>query len=285
MTGQLTEPMRSIVTIIGVAAAAWLLLALYVYVVQERLVFLSRLPGRTIEATPAAFGLDYTDVYLETSDGVRLHGWYVSANDAVGTVLFLHGNAGNISHRLDSIAIFNALGFDVLIFDYRGYGQSEGSTSEQGTYRDAEAAWRYLTGERGIDPSGIVVFGRSLGGAIAAHLVATHDAGALIVESSFTSAANMAAKLYPFLPVRLLLRLEYPVIDYVARAKAPVLIVHSRGDEIIPFSMGQELYEAAPRPKALLELDGDHNGAFLLDGERYVQGLRLFLAEHLQHAD
>lgn len=274
--------MRLIVTILGAAAAGWLLLSLYVYVMQERLVYLSHLPGRAIEISPADFGFDHTDVTLETSDGVRLHGWYVDATNARATVLFLHGNAGNISNRLDSIAIFNSLGLDVLIIDYRGYGQSEGSTSEQGTYRDAEAAWRYLTGERGIDPSRIVIFGRSLGGAIAAHLAATHEVGALIVESSFTSAADMAAKLYPFLPVRLLLRLEYPVIDYVASAKAPVFIVHGRDDEIIPFGMGQALFDAAREPKAFLELDGDHNTAFLSDRQRYVDGLRRFLAEHME---
>ena len=277
--------MRTIAGIIGVAAAVWLMLTLFVYVMQERLVFLSRMPGRTIEVTPARIGLDYTDVTLEASDGVRLHGWHVFAEDSVGTVLFLHGNAGNISHRLDSLAIFAALGFDVLIIDYRGYGQSEGSTSEQGTYRDAEAAWRYLTGERGIDPSDIVVFGRSLGGAIAARLAATHTPGALIVESSFTSAADMAAKLYPFLPVRLLIRLDYPAIDYIASAKAPVLVVHGRHDEIIPYSMGQALYSAAPQPKSFLELNGDHNSAFLLDGERYIAGLRQFLGEHMRGVD
>ncbi|NNE60417.1 MAG: alpha/beta hydrolase [Woeseia sp.] len=277
--------MRTFFTLMAVAGAAWLVLSLYLYFMQERVVFLSHLPGRAIELTPSVIGLDYTDVYIDTSDGVRLHGWHVYARDAHGTVLFLHGNAGNISHRLDSIAIFNALGLDVLIIDYRGYGQSDGSTSEQGTYRDAEAAWHYLAEERAIDPSRIIIFGRSLGGAVATHLAATHEAGALIVESGFTSAADMAANLYPFLPVRMLLRLEYPVIDYVATAKAPVLIVHGRDDEIIPYAMGQELYEAAPRPKAFLELEGDHNSAFMLDRERYVEGLQRFLAEHVPGVD
>ena len=269
-------------TIIGIAGAAWIALSLYVYVMQERIVFLPDLPSRAIAVTPDAFGFDYTDVQLETSDGVRLHGWYVNAESATGTVLFLHGNAGNISHRIDSIEIFNALGFDVFIIDYRGYGQSEGKVSEQGAYLDAQAAYRFLVGERGIDPSRVVIFGRSLGGAIAAQLAATNEAGALIVESSFTSAADMAAELYPFLPARLLLRLEFPVAEHVAAATAPVLIVHARDDEIIPFAMGQKLFDAAPEPKAFLAIDGDHNTAFFYDRDRYVAGLREFLTNHLR---
>ena len=277
--------MRFILILAGTAIAAWLLLVVFVYLMQERLVFLSHLPGRALETTPAAIGLDYADVALETSDGVSLHGWHVVAPDTTGTVLFLHGNAGNISHRLDSIAVFVELGLDVLIIDYRGYGQSEGSTSEQGAYRDAAAAWQYLTRERGIAPREIAIFGRSLGGAIAAQLGATEESGALIIESSFTSAADMAAKLYPFLPVRRLLKFEFPVIEHVAVAKAPVLIVHSRDDETIPFAMGQALYEAAPQPKSFLELDGGHNTAFLLSRERYIDGLRRFLVDHMPAAN
>lgn len=271
--------MRLILTLLGVAGAAWIALSIYVYVMQERIVFLPDLPGRAIELTPDVFGFDYSDVYLETSDGVRLHGWYVNAENATGTVLFLHGNAGNISHRIDSIENFNSLGLDVFIIDYRGYGQSEGAVSEQGAYLDAAAAYRYLIGERGIDPSRIVIFGRSLGGAIAAQLAATNKAGALIVESSFTSAADMATTLYPFLPARLLLRLKFPVVDHVSSANVPVLIVHGRDDEIIPFAMGEQLYAAAPEPKMFLPIDGDHNTAFVFDRERYVAGLRQFLVE------
>ena len=252
--------MRLILTLLGVAGAAWIALSIYVYVMQERIVFLPDLPGRAIELTPDVFGFDYSDVYLETSDGVRLHGWYVNAENATGTVLFLHGNAGNISHRIDSIENFNSLGLDVFIIDYRGYGQSEGAVSEQGAYLDAAAAY-------------------SLGGAIAAQLAATNKAGALIVESSFTSAADMATTLYPFLPARLLLRLKFPVVDHVSSANVPVLIVHGRDDEIIPFAMGEQLYAAAPEPKMFLPIDGDHNTAFVFDRERYVAGLRQFLVE------
>lgn len=273
--------MRTILTLLGAAAGFYVLLGGLLFFMQERMVFLPNLPGRSLEATPRRLGLQYDDVRFETADGVVLHGWYVHASQSRGTVLFFHGNAGNISHRLDSIAIFAALGLDVFIVDYRGYGQSEGKPGEQGTYRDADAAWRYLVDERQLSPARIAIFGRSLGGAVAAWLAADTNAAALIVESSFTSAEDMAARLYPYMPVRLLTRLRYPVVEYVAQNRNPVLIVHSRDDEIIPFHMGQELYRAASAPKAFLELAGDHNGAFLLDRDRYVAGLDAFLTAQL----
>jgi fermentation-respiration switch protein FrsA (DUF1100 family) len=193
-------------------------------------------------------------------------------------VLFFHGNAGNISHRLESLAIFNRLGLDVLMVDYRGYGQSSGRPTEAGTYRDARAAWDWLVA-RGVTPDRIVVFGRSLGGAVGAWLAArpgVRPAG-LIVESSFTSGADMARRLYPWLPARLITRLKYPVREYVAASRAPVLIIHSRDDEIIPFDMGRELFEAAPEPKTFFELRGDHNAGFWISRDRYVPALNSFL--------
>ena len=273
--------MRVILTLLAAAAGFYVLLGALLFVMQERMVFLPNLPGRTLEATPQRLGLEYDDVFFAAEDGVVLHGWYVHARQSRGTILFFHGNAGNISHRLDSIAIFVALGLDVFIIDYRGYGQSEGKAGERGTYRDAAAAWRHLVSERDLNPAGIVIFGRSLGGAVAASLASETRAAALIVESGFTSAEDMAGRLYPFMPVRLLTRLRYPVADYVAQNRNPVLIVHSREDEIVPFDMGQSLYRAASAPKAFLELTGDHNGAFLLDRHRYVAGLDAFITAHL----
>lgn len=270
-----------IATLIAVATGCYVLLGVMLYFMQERMVFLARLPGRELVATPRDAGFQYDDVNFNTTDGLSLHGWYVNARNPRGTVLFLHGNAGNISHRLDSIAIFHELEFDTFIIDYRGYGQSEGTPGEEGTYLDAEAAWQYLLAERGRDPARIVVFGRSLGGAVAARLVTNHEPAALIIESSFTSAVEMAARLYPFMPVSLITRLRYPVIDFVARTTCPVLIVHSRNDEIIPFAMGEALYEAAPAPKAFLELAGDHNNGFLLVRDRYRRELEQFISEHL----
>jgi hypothetical protein len=274
--------MRTIASLIAMATGCYVLLGVVLYFMQDRMVFLARLPGRELEATPRHVGFDYVDVNFETTDGLSLHGWYVYAHNSRGTVLFLHGNAGNISHRLDSIAIFHELGLDTFIIDYRGYGRSEGKPSEEGTYRDAEAAWQYLVTDRGEDPARIIMFGRSIGGGVAAWLATRHKAAALIVESSFTSAVEMAAHLYPYMPVRLISRLRYPVADYVARVRCPVLVIHSRDDEIIPFAMGRALYEAAPAPKAFLELAGDHNNGFLLSRDRYSEKLAKFIADHLE---
>lgn len=276
--------MRTFLTLLAALAGCYLPLCGLLWLLQEKMLFLSNLPGRALEATPGAIGLPFDDVRIRTGDNVTLHGWYVPSATYRGTLLFLHGNAGNISHRLDSIAIFNDLGLDVLIIDWRGYGQSEGRASEAGTYCDAEAAWRYLVDDRKTDPDNIIVFGRSLGGAVAARLASRQVPAGVIVESAFTSAADMAARLYPVFPVRLLIRLDYPTRQYLSGARCPVLVVHSRQDEIVPFDMGQALYAAAPEPKTFLTLSGDHNTGFLEDREHYVDGLDRFLSRHLDSA-
>jgi len=268
--------MRTIVTILTIAVTGYFLLAVLLYFLQEKMVFLPQLPGRELDATPAYLGFEFDDVKVVTSDGVRLHGWYVHSAEPRGTVLFFHGNAGNISHRLESIAIFQSLGLDTFIIDYRGYGQSEGKAGERGLYLDGDAAWQYLVEERAIEPSGIVLFGRSMGGAVAARLAARQQAGGAIIESSFTSAPDMAHRLYPFMPVRLISRLRFPVAKDLANSNAPVLVIHSHDDEIIPFEMGRSLYDAAPEPKAFLDIAGDHNTGFLLSEDRYRGGLEAF---------
>lgn len=273
--------MRTLVSLLTMAASIYLVLALMLYLFQDRMVFLSNLPGRTLTATPGDIGLKHEDVSLLTSDKERLHGWYVPAvNSRVkfkGVVLFFHGNAGNISHRLDSIEIFHELGLDILIIDYRGYGQSTGKASEEGSYLDAEAAWDYLVNVRGIQADRIIVFGRSLGGAVGAWLANQHTPAAVIIESSFTSGVQMARRLYPFLPARLITRLRYPVADYASDLDCPVLVVHSRNDEIIPFAMGQAIYAAVKQQKEFLELRGDHNNGFLISRTDYVAGLNDFV--------
>lgn len=268
--------MRTLVSILTIATSVYLVLALMFYLFQGRMVFLSDFPNRALGASPSDIGLNYEDVSLTTSDNERLHGWYIPAVDSKGTLLFFHGNAGNISHRLESVKIFHELGLDTMIIDYRGYGQSTGKTTEQGTYLDAQAAWDYLINSRGIPADQIIVFGRSLGGAVGAWLGVQNTPAAVIIESSFSSGADMARRLYPFLPVRLITRLRYPVAEYASRLNCPVLVVHSRHDEIVPFIMGQAIYAAVKQQKKFLELRGDHNNGFLISQEDYIAGLKDF---------
>jgi len=174
------------------------------------------------------------------------------------------------------------LGLTTLIFDYRGYGRSEGEPSEEGTYRDAEAAWRFVTEGRHIPPHEVVLFGRSLGAAIAADLATRVNPAALIIESAFTSIPDLAAALYPFLPARWLARFRYSTQAALVSVLCPLLIVHSRDDEIIPFTHGQRLFAVANEPKRLLELRGGHNDGFLVSRHAYMDGLHAFLQPHLR---
>ena len=273
--------MRILLTLLILAASAWFLLALLLYLFQGKMVFLANMPGRALLASPADIGIEYENVSLATSDGETLHGWYVAAVEPRGVVLFFHGNAGNISHRLDSIEIFNRLDLDVLIIDYRGYGQSTGRPTERGTYLDALAAWDHLREERRIPAEEIIIFGRSLGGAVGAWLGSQRKAAAVIIESSFTSGVEMARRLYSFLPARLITRLRYPVADYASLIESPVLVVHSRNDEIIPFDMGQAIFSRVKSRKSFLELRGDHNSGFFISSREYMAGLDEFISAEL----
>jgi len=259
-----------------VVASCYGLLVVLVYFMQGRMLYLAEVPGRTLTMTPTDVGMDYQDVSIETTDGVILHGWFIAGRTS-RVLLFFHGNAGNISHRLDSIGQFRNLGFSVLIIDYRGYGQSAGRTTERGIYRDADAAWRYLTEGRGIVASDIVIFGRSLGASVASRLASENQPLALIVESSFTSIPDIAQDIYPWLPARWLSRLSHATRDHVRDVRCPILVIHSRDDEIIPFRHGEAIFAAANEPRTLLTIRGTHNDAFLLDERAYVEGLRTFL--------
>ncbi len=252
-----------------------LLLNGLMYFQQPRMIFF---PWRSLDATPSAWGLAYEDLQIPSDDGVTLHGWFVPHEGARRVVLFLHGNAGNISHRRESVAIFHSLGLDVLIFDYRGYGNSSGTPDEQGLYRDAAAAWRYLTEVRGIPPEDIVIFGRSLGGAVAAQLAAEVNAAGVIIESSFSSARDFANAVFPLLSRLVILRYRFAAAEALARTRSPVLILHSPDDEIMPFDLGRRLYDAAPGPKRFVTLRGDHNGGFLVSRPEYDRALADFVA-------
>ncbi len=257
--------------------ALYVLLVAFVYLMQGRMLYLSDMPGRSLDGTPNDVGLEYEDVLLETTDGVAIHGWLVHGETS-RVLLFFHGNAGNISHRLASIRQLVDLGPSIFIIDYRGYGQSGGRTTEAGLHRDADAAWRYLVETRGVPRQEIVIFGRSLGASVAARLAARVRPLGLILESGFTSVPDVAQELYPWLPVRWLSRLRHATGDDVREIDCPVLVIHSRDDEIIPFHHGESIFEAAPEPRTLLALRGTHNDAFLRDGRVYREGVAEFLS-------
>jgi fermentation-respiration switch protein FrsA (DUF1100 family) len=285
--------MRMLLSLVIMIASAYALLAGFLFFAQSHLVYFPQ-TGRDFIATPEQLGLPYESVTLQTEDGVTLHGWFVPAQAAMGTtgtkgatgttgtVLFFHGNAGNISHRIDYLSMFHRLGYQTFIFDYRGYGQSSGSPSESGTYIDAQAAWDYLVEERGIPPGSIALFGESLGGAVAAWLAAREHPGLLVLASAFTSLPDMAAKIYPFSPVRLLSRFNYNTLEYLGSVACPVFIAHSPQEEIVPFAHGRALYDAAPEPKEFLELEGGHNGGFIFMRETWTRALSEFMAHSLK---
>ena len=268
--------MRMLFSLTIMAAIAYGALALVIFIAQPGLIYYPE-AGRHIIAAPDYVGLAYEPIEISTADGETLHGWFVPAPAAKGTMLFFHGNAGNISHRMEYLLMFHRLGYNTFIFDYRGYGQSSGSPSESGTYLDAQSAWRYLTEAKGIPPARIVLFGESLGGAVAAWLAMNEKPGALVLASVFTSVPDMAAKIYPFLPVRLLSRFDYNTIEYLQSVTCPVFVAHSPQDDIVPFAHGRALYQAASEPKQFLELQGGHNSGFIFMQEDWMKALGKFI--------
>ncbi len=262
---------------IATVVACYVGLLTLLYLVQERLLYF---PVRQLVTNPGRVGLNYEEVQLTTADGVRLAGWFVPAANSDFVLLFFHGNGGNISHRLDSIEQFRRLGLSVFIIDYRGYGHSEGRTTEAGTYLDAEAAWRYLTQERGVAAENIIIFGRSLGGAVAAALAEKHPPRLLILESTFTSVPEMAARQFWFAPARQLARIQYNTAARLQNIHVPLLIIHSPEDEVIPFDQGQALFQAANPPKQFLQISGGHNDGFLISAAQYEPAVAAFIRQH-----
>ncbi len=222
--------------------------------------------------TPADLGLAAEEARLTPEPGVQLHAWFFPRTDPLATLLFCHGNAGNVSHRLDNVARLVQTGFQVLLFDYRGYGRSSGQPSEQGLYRDAAAAWTYLVARAGTSDAPCVIFGRSLGGAVAVELATRVAADGLIIESTFTSARAMARLAFPFpLPA---LPVKYDSLSKVGGLETPLLVIHGELDELIPVAQGQALYRAAPEPKAWYPIPGaGHNDTYVVGGEGYFRRL------------
>lgn len=245
------------------------------YLQQSSMIFF---PYATLDQTPAEWGLVYEDVFVDTEDGVRLHGWYIPRHGSKQALLFFHGNAGNISHRGASVEIFHRLGLNVFIFDYRGYGKSQGKPDEKGLYKDARAAWRYLSKERGFGQEEIILFGRSLGGAVAAELAAEIQPGGLILESTFSSAKDVANAVFPVLSRLIFLRYDFDTATHVRRVACPVLVLHSPDDEIIPFRLGEKVFQAANEPKSFVKMRGDHNSGILMSQPDYERALGVFVS-------
>lgn len=260
-------------TIAGIVVAGYAAMVLLLYLLQDRLLFF---PTRDVFATPMQRSLRYEDVAIVTSDKIHLHGWWVPSPSPRATILFLHGNGGNVAHTIEAIESFARIGFNVLSFDYRGYGRSDGAPDGDGLVEDAEAAWRYLTTARGIDPANIIVVGRSLGGGLASLLAVRHHPAGLVLESTYSSIPDRAAEQFPFLPARHLVRVKYDNRRNLASVRCPVLIVHSKDDEIIPFHHATRLFDAAHESRELVAIAHGHNDGFALSGGAYVDAIDRF---------
>ncbi|HKJ66982.1 MAG TPA: alpha/beta fold hydrolase [bacterium] len=271
--------MKTIAIIVISLIALYFGLSILIYFFQRLMVYH---PEKTLTRTPATVGIDFEDVTIRTGDGKRIHGWFLPHESPRAVVLYLHGNAGNISDRVDSIRLLHALRLSVYIIDYRGYGKSTGNPTETGTYRDAEAAWNYLTEHRKIPSDQISIYGRSLGGAVAIWLAAHYTPRALMVGSTFSNIRDIARDLFPGFPAVILSRIRYNSEKHIRQVQCPVLIMHSREDDLIPFRHGKNLYEAAHEPKSFLELRGGHGESIFVSRKEYMEGIERFLSRHVE---
>jgi len=255
---------------------AVLLWSLLIMLFESRFIFFpDRYPtGRYNEAHRIP-GL--RDEWFAASDGIRLHAWYAPAEQPIATLVMAHGNAGNLTNRLEIIRALRRRGFNVFMFDYRGYGRSEGNPDEAGVYLDGRAAFDHVQAMNGNDSTNIVLWGTSLGGAVALDVALDRPVAGLILESTFTSAPAMASRLYPWLPIGSFLQAQFNSIDKIARYRGPVLVIHGERDGLIPFEMGKELFEAAQGAKEMYAIaEADHNDTFWIGGEEYLERVERF---------
>jgi len=233
-------------------------------------------PVKEILIYPPSVGISFKDIYITTEDNVRINGWFIANPKAKYTLLFFHGNAGNIGDRIDKLQLLYQAGLNIFIIGYRGFGKSQGRPSEPGFYRDAFAAYDYLLNTIGIDPDQIILYGESLGSAIAVNLAFHRKVKALILEGAFSCGRDMAVKFYPFLP-RFIFSNSFDSLTKIKEINAPKLFIHSRDDEIVPFNMAKKLYDHAKGPKEFLEILGDHNSAFLSSQQLYISSISAFI--------
>ena len=237
-------------------------------------------PQTSLDSKPENWSLNYKDVYFTAEDGINLHGWFFPLPQDGPVILFCHGNAGNISHRLDNVVRLLEKNVQVFIFDYRGYGRSGGRPSEKGIYLDGLAAYDYLVREEHIPAKNIVVFGRSLGAAVAVEVALQKEIRSIILESAFTSTKDMAKTMLLFKPLSPFMPANYDNLTKVTQLQAPKLIIHGDQDEIVPFAMGQRLFDAAKRPKEFYRIPGaGHNDTYPVGGETYFDRLAAFVKD------
>jgi len=254
-----------------IAVSAILFIVAIRYVERQSIYF----PTRDITDTPRRLGLSFKDVYFSADDGTRLNGWFIPNKNAKYTLILAHGNAGNISHRTEKILMFHDLGLNVFVFDYRGYGRSQGQPSEQGLYMDLRAAYRYVVSKEEVPGQDIILYGESIGGSVAIDLARRVAVRAVITEGTFTSVKDMAGIAFPVIPY-FIFSSKYDSVSKIKDVACPKLIIHSVDDEIVPFQLGEKLYKSAKEPKRFLKLRGGHNTAFLESNREYVEGLRAF---------
>ena len=256
-----------------------LIIGLIVFFEDSFIYFPWKTPKGTVYKT--AIGIDSEECDFTTADGVKINGLYARAKGAEFTLLWCHGNAGNISDRLDMLEqLVQQVGVDVFIFDYRGYGKSEGKPSEDGLYKDVDATYDFLRKQKNIPANKIVIFGKSLGGAVAINLASRikGECAGLIVQSSFTSAGDMAYRVIPLFPSYLLMRNKFDSASRVGDIPMPKLFIHSPDDEVVPYKLGKELFELASEPKRFYEVKGaGHNNAYIVGGKQYFDEIKSFL--------
>ena len=271
--GQRTVPWRALGILLLLALVPGALILGGARLIDSQVFF----PEREIEHTPADWGLPYEDVRFFTSDGVQLHGWFVPGDRQVSLIWF-HGNAGNVGDRLENMKLlYDHLGVNILIFDYLGYGLSDGRISEKGTYLDGEGALRYLRSRPDVHSDRVVLFGHSLGSAVAVDVASRNDVSGLILESPFTSVPDIAKRWFRFLP-GFLIRIKYNSLSKILDINAPLLVLHGDRDEVVPIELGQRLFKAAAEPKELYVIQGaGHNDTYRVGGEEYLATLKRFV--------
>ncbi len=273
-----SKPVRLLLKTLRILLIVWLCLSAAAALFYPKLLYH---PSRTLTGpAPDKAGAPYEEFRLRAADGVELHGWRVPAHPGKtgGTLLVFHGNAGDLTTATHRLTLYSSFGWDVYMVDYHGFGQSEGSPSEENLYLDADALWQYVTEERGVNTGEIVIMGYSLGGAVAAYLAEQHpEVAGLVLESTFTNLADVADSLFPWLPCRLILGDAYDTETRLAKLSLPLLVAHGRGDQLVAYTFGRELFEKYTGEKSFLILGDDHNIGYILSGDAYRDGIGAFL--------